>query len=118
MPRLLFLFFIRIDDMLSQHVGKDQMIFPPFEPERVQELGALVPTDFDIMGAGWREVGTVMGGTIYVRHVLTRAVRRGRDGGGGKCDRIPYTVRFTNAATPQEPVRVHSGRESRGFQNM
>lgn len=42
--------------MLTQHVGKDRMIFPPFEPERVEELGELVPTDFDIMGAGWREV--------------------------------------------------------------
>lgn len=46
----------RVDDMLSQHVGKDQMIFPPFEPGRVEELGALAPTDFDIIGAGWREV--------------------------------------------------------------
>ncbi|CAM9575917.1 unnamed protein product [Ectocarpus sp. 4 AP-2014] len=46
----------RVDDMLSEHVGKGQMIFPPFDPERVDELGPLVPTDFDIMGAGWREV--------------------------------------------------------------
>eukprot|EP00903_Cladosiphon_okamuranus_P021077 g19362.t1 len=45
----------RVDDMLSQHVGKGQMIFPPFEPERLEELGALAPTDFDIVGAGWRE---------------------------------------------------------------
>ncbi|CAM9752959.1 unnamed protein product [Ectocarpus sp. 13 AM-2016] len=41
--------------MLSEHVGKGQMIFPPFDQERVDELGPLVPTDFDIMGAGWRE---------------------------------------------------------------
>ena len=48
---------VRVDDMLSEHVGTGKMIFPPFAPERVEELGEFVPTDFDIMGAGWREVG-------------------------------------------------------------
>lgn len=46
----------RVEAMLEQHVGKDQLIFPPFSPERVEELGEHVATDFDIMGAGWREV--------------------------------------------------------------
>ena len=52
--------------MLTQHVGRDQMIFPPFEPERVKELGELVPTDFDIVGAGWREVSDPLRLHMYV----------------------------------------------------
>lgn len=42
--------------MLSTHVGKGQMIFPPYEPGRMEEIGEQVATDFDILGAGWREV--------------------------------------------------------------
>lgn len=59
--------------MLTQHVGKDRMIFPPFEPERVEELGELVPTDFDIMGAGWREVSEPPRLRIYIYKQRIRA---------------------------------------------
>lgn len=59
--------------MLTQHVGRDQMIFPPFEPERMEELGELVPTDFDIMGAGWREVSEPPRLRIYKQRIGTAA---------------------------------------------
>lgn len=54
--RVLFCCPDRVQHMLSQHVGKNQLIFPPYSPERVDELGEQVATDFDIVGAGWREV--------------------------------------------------------------
>lgn len=46
----------RVDDMLAKHLGKDKMVFPPYETERLEEIGEMVTTDFDIMGAGWKEV--------------------------------------------------------------
>ena len=52
--------------MLTQHVGRDQMIFPPFEPERVKELGELVPTVFDIVRAVWREESDPLRLHMYV----------------------------------------------------
>lgn len=56
--------------MLSSHVGKNEMIFPPYSLDRVKELGDLVPTDFDIVGAGWREVSTSLPPPILLCSII------------------------------------------------
>ncbi|CAM9996517.1 unnamed protein product, partial [Choristocarpus tenellus] len=45
----------RVEAMLQNHLGKDQMIFPPYSTERLQELGEMVSYDFEVYGAGWKE---------------------------------------------------------------
>ncbi|CAM9856179.1 unnamed protein product, partial [Phaeothamnion confervicola] len=56
----------RADDFLQTHIGK--LVFPPYTPERLAELGPMEAADFAVAGAGWRRaaVDIVLGGLGWV----------------------------------------------------
>ena len=42
----------KADEFLEKHIG--ELVFPPWSKERLEELGTMVPREFEIEGTGWK----------------------------------------------------------------